>query len=607
MDPFALLEDRLTGGDCPVSRHYTDFSHQRRCTEPATLDAFWQGVDEDLANGLHAVLLIDYEWGVRLQLDDPASRAAKTDSALTVLLFRRLEFLTPSDCEALLGTAVGSGLLPAAPDIDKDVFDAAIDSIHKAIHAGETYQINYTYRLRLQAYGEPLDLYRRLRERQLVAYGAFIQMPEGSATSHVLSFSPELFLNKTGPLLEARPMKGTAPVSGDDKANAEAAAALAADEKNRAENLMIVDLLRNDLGRIALTGSVKVPQLFTVEQFETVLQMTSTVTGELDSSTAFPEILRALFPCGSITGAPKHRTMQIIDSLEASPRGLYTGAIGWLDAARDGSRCGDFCLSVAIRTLTLRPDQSSGLWQGEMGIGAGIVIDSEADAEFEECRLKGRFLTGLTPDYALFETMLVRGREIRHLSRHLHRLAASAKALGFHFDEARARVELAAEVAALPQDVDHRLRLQLEFNGSMSIRTAPLAPLINEVVTVRLATEPLGSDLPLVRHKTTLRARYDSELALADAQGAFDTLCFNSHGELTEGARSNVFVKLDGAWFTPPLSAGVLPGIMRSMLLEDPELAASERPITLASLERAEAMIVCNSLRGPLRAKLTRG
>ena len=280
MDPFALLEDRLSDGTLPpVSRYYSGFSHQRRCESPALLDAFWHEVEQDLASGLHAVLLIDYEWGVRLQLDDPASRAAKTDSALTVLLFRKLELLAPADCENLLRKTAPSGLLPAVADIGKEVFDAAIESIHNAIRSGDTYQINYTYRLRVQAYGEPLELYRRLRTRQLVAYGAFIRMPEGSGSSHVLSFSPELFLKKTGPMLEARPMKGTAPAPGDDEASAEAAAALAADDKNRAENLMIVDLLRNDLGRIAVTGSVKVPGLFTVERFETVLQMTSTVTG----------------------------------------------------------------------------------------------------------------------------------------------------------------------------------------------------------------------------------------------------------------------------------------------------------------------------------------
>ncbi|MCP5308926.1 chorismate-binding protein [Cognatazoarcus halotolerans] len=608
MDAFALLEDRLAEANPPASRHYTGFSHLRRCTDPAGLNALWQAVEADLACGLHAVLMIDYEWGVRLQLRDDAMRAANTGSALTVLLFRELALLDAAACDALLGGGRESGVLSARPDIDKARFDAAIASIHQRIRDGETYQINYTYRLGLQAYGEPLELYRRLRARQMVAYGAFIQLPEGAGrVSHVLSFSPELFLKKRGSLLEARPMKGTAPVPGGEQANAEAAAVLAADEKNRAENLMIVDLLRNDLGRIAHTGSVKVPKLFTVEHFETVLQMTSTVTGELDAQTGFPEILRALFPCGSITGAPKHRSMQIIDALEASPRGLYTGAIGWLDRPPLGARCGDFCLSVAIRTLTLQPDASPGLWQGEMGIGAGIVIDSDADEEFDECRLKGHFLTGLAPGFALFETMLVRGASIPHLARHLQRLGGSAAALGFEFDEARVRAELAAQLVRLPRDIDHRLRLQLDFDGGISFSSAPLAPLPETPVRVRLAERPIGSELPLLRHKVTLRGRYDTELALAEAQGAFDTLCFNARGELTEGARSNVFVRLGGAWFTPPLSAGLLPGVMRSVLLENPALAANERTIPLDLLDEAEALIVCNALRGPLRAQLVRG
>ncbi|MBX3684928.1 MAG: bifunctional anthranilate synthase component I family protein/class IV aminotransferase [Rhodocyclaceae bacterium] len=607
MDSFALLEDRLTDRSLPSSRLYTGFSHERRCDHASKLEAFWKDVETDLACGLHAVVLIDYEWGVQLQLEAPDATATCTDSALTVLLFRNLELLDSARCNAVLEGAASGGVLRATPDVTHADFDAAIEAIHAAIREGETYQINYTYRLKVLAYGEPLALYRRLRARQVVAYGAFIRLPAAAASiSHVLSFSPELFLKKTGAQLEARPMKGTAALTGRADLDSQAAAALAADEKNRAENLMIVDLLRNDLGRICKTGSIRVPSLFSVEQYETLLQMTSTVTGELQPGTGFPAVLRALFPCGSITGAPKHRSMQIIDRLEASPRGLYTGAIGWLDAPRDGAGCGDFCLSVAIRTLTLGAGQRSGLWQGEMGIGAGIVIDSDATAEFAECQLKARFLTGLEPGFALFETMLLEGGAIRHVDRHLSRLRSSAAALGFKFEEQKVRNALAAQVRARPQGTAHRVRLQLEFDGRIESRAAPLLPLAETIARVRLASAPVGRDIPLAGHKTTLRERYERELALAEAQGAFDTLCFNERGELTEGARSNVFVKFGGAWFTPPLAAGVLPGIMRAVLLEDAEFAATERSIRVDMLDQAEALLVCNALRGVIRAKLDR-
>ena len=335
MDSFALLEDRLTDRSLPSSRLYTGFSHERRCDHASKLEAFWKDVETDLACGLHAVVLIDYEWGVQLQLEAPDATATCTDSALTVLLFRNLELLDSARCNAVLEGAASGGVLRATPDVTHADFDAAIEAIHAAIREGETYQINYTYRLKVLAYGEPLALYRRLRARQVVAYGAFIRLPAAAASiSHVLSFSPELFLKKTGAQLEARPMKGTAALTGGADLDSQAAAALAADEKNRAENLMIVDLLRNDLGRICKTGSIRVPSLFSVEQYETLLQMTSTVTGELQPGTGFPAVLRALFPCGSITGAPKHRSMQIIDRLEASPRGLTrVPSDGWTHRA----------------------------------------------------------------------------------------------------------------------------------------------------------------------------------------------------------------------------------------------------------------------------------
>ncbi len=372
---------------------------------------------------------------------------------------------------------------------------------------------------------------------------------------------------------------------------------------------MIVDLLRNDLGRVARIGSVKVPALFAVESHGTVLQMTSTVQAELAPGVGFADLLRATFPCGSITGAPKHHTMSLIAGLETTPRGLYTGAIGWLDAppagASGATACGDFCLSVAIRTVVLGGVEADGLRPAQLGVGAGIVIDSEPEAEFEECRLKARFLTALDPGFELFETLLAApGQGLAHLDRHLQRISASAQALGFAFDEAQARQALHAHVQGLPTDVAHRVRLALAHDGRLSLTSAPLAPLPGEPVRLILAPQPVARPAALARHKTTLRADYDAGVRAAEACGAFDSLFFTSDGRLTEGGRSNVFVKLGGRWWTPPVSDGVLPGVMRAVVLEDPQWQAGERSIHRDELAFAQGLVVCNALRGALTATL---
>jgi para-aminobenzoate synthetase/4-amino-4-deoxychorismate lyase len=445
-EPFALLDDAGASDAVPTSRLYTGFVREHRCTDPAELDATWAAVQADLRGPapLHAVLLADYEWGARLIGNAHHPAPADEPAALRLLMFRRMARLSADAVSAWLAAqddGAPAGTLGLTPSVDDAAFDAAIAAIHAAIADGETYQVNYTYRLDGQAWGEPLALYRRLRERQPVPYGALIALPARSddARRWVLSRSPELFLRHEAGLVTARPMKGTARrVAGDPLGDSETARELAGDTKNRAENLMIVDLLRNDLGRIAQIGSVRVPQLFDIEPYTTVFQMTSTVQARLQPAVDFAALLRATFPCGSITGAPKRRTMQWIERLESTPRGLYCGAIGWVDAAADpGQRCEDFCLNVAIRTLTLG-EARNGLRPLRLGVGAGIVMDSVAADERAECRLKARFLTALDPGFELFETM--RGEPhygIALMDEHLARLSRSAQALGFAFDAHR--------------------------------------------------------------------------------------------------------------------------------------------------------------------------
>ena len=628
MTCFALLDDCHATAAAPTSRLYTGFVREHRCDDPAALDAVWAAADRDLRAGLHAVVLADYEWGARLLQAGHERLAPAHGGSLRVLMFDALQHLSAAAVDAWLearereetgghgmdGRAPApAGVLDIRPSVDREAFCAAIARIHAAIGEGETYQVNYTYRLDFRTFGAPVSLYRRLRARQAVAFGAFIALPPGTAgPDYVLSCSPELFLRKQGGRLSARPMKGTAPRAREAEGDSEIARMLAGDTKNRAENLMIVDLLRNDLGRIARTGSVRVPALFSVEAYPTVFQMTSTIEAELPDATGFPALLRALFPCGSITGAPKHRTMQLIAELETTPRGLYTGSIGWIDPpTRAEQACGDFCLSVAIRTLTLQQGAVGGHsagGEGRMGVGAGIVIDSRAEEEFEECALKARFLTGLDPGFSLFETMYAtRADGIRQVERHLARLAASAAALGFACPRAEIVAALRQQVAGLAPGQPSRMRLALHKDGRFEIVVAPLEPLPPGPVEVLLALAPIDDPHGLFVHKTTLRGRYDAGIRAAQARGAFDTLFFDADGWLTEGGRSNVFLRIDGEWLTPPVGRGVLPGTMRAALLDDPEWDAREQPLRVEDLLRAERLVLTNALRGAVEARLAPG
>jgi para-aminobenzoate synthetase/4-amino-4-deoxychorismate lyase len=611
MTPFALLDDDDASPAHASSRLYTGFVREHRCVDPAALDAVCAAALADLAAGLHAVLLADYEWGAKLLKAGHAGLSSDDRSCLRLLMFDTLEHLDADRVAAWLAREEGrstpapAGVLDLQAAVTRGEFEAAIARIHEAICDGETYQVNYTYRLRGQAWGSPLALYRRLRARQPVNFGALMCLPlsEGDEVEWVLSRSPELFVRHEQGRLQARPMKGTAARRNSPEGDSETARQLQADTKNRAENLMIVDLLRNDLGRISQIGSVKVPELFRIEPYATVFQMTSSIEARRRESVGFADLLRALFPCGSITGAPKHRTMEWIAALEKGPRGLYTGAIGWVDEG--DAACPDLGLSVAIRTLTLgRPaPATSGLRPLTLGVGGGIVHDSVAGDEYDETHWKARFLTALDPGVELFETLRASRREgVAHRIRHRERLGASARALGFRFDPAGFDALLDRALGGLQGDQPLRLRVALHVDGRFELTQAPLAPLPAGPVRVVLAEAPLPNARPLARHKTTLRGDYDAGIRAAESVGAFDTLFFGEHGELLEGGRSNVFLRLGGHWFTPPLADGVLPGVMRAVLLDDPAWNASECRLTRADLERAEALVVCNALRGALAA-----
>lgn len=599
-DVFALLDDARAAGEAR-SRLYSGHAGTLRCDDAAGWPPLLDALQQALGRGLYAVPLLSYELGAHLD----GLPAHRQDGPLAqVLLFTQCEHLNVAQVESWLASRVpggeAAGVAGIEANVDEAAFVAAIGRIRDYIAAGDTYQVNYTYRLRFDAFGSLFGLYARLRARQPVPYGALVCLPDGGA---LLSFSPELFVRHDAGVLLARPMKGTAPASGDAALDAERSKELAHDTKNRAENLMIVDLLRNDLGRVAQTGSVEVPALFDVQRYGAVLQMTSTVQARMRQDATLAQIFAALYPCGSITGAPKRRTMEIIHELEPAARGIYTGAIGWFDPPVDNKPFGDFCLSVPIRTLALGQEQH-GVRRGELGVGAGIVFDSDAQAEYAECRLKARFLTGLRNDFELFETLRASWDDgPRHVERHLDRLGASCAYFGVPFARDEARTMLLEACLALPPGQVHRLRLAVSPAGELSLTSGLLAPL-QEPVTLVLAGETTHSGDVFLRHKTSIRSRYDAAWKAAEAQGAFDALFFNERGELTEGGRSNVFVRVGECWYTPPLSSGLLPGVMRGVLLEAPAWNASERVIGREMLERADDIVVCNALRGPLRAVL---
>ncbi len=605
-----LLDDATAAPGVRASRLYTGFAREDVLpagTDPGTLEAL---LAHGWGHGWHVALFGPYEFGGPLvgapaHMDD---RLPFHDGALRLLWFRALHHLDAQAVAAWLQPATGSpaGVMEVAADTARADYMAAIARIHEWIEAGDTYQVNYTQRLRFAAFGDPAALYAALRAAQPVPYAALACLP---GDGWVLSLSPELFVRHDGEgSLLTRPMKGTAPRSDDPARDAEAAARLAADAKNRAENVMIVDLLRNDLGRIAQPGSVAVPERFIVQPFGKVLQMTSTVTATARPGVGIGELMRALFPCGSITGAPKRRTMQIIAELEPAPRGLYTGAIGWLDAPAPGSaRPGAFALSVAIRTLVLGKEGANGLRPGEMGVGGGIVHDSVADEEFAECGWKARFLTAHDPGFTLFETLHARNGQCLRLHRHLARLAHSAATFGFALDLPAAHAAASDEAARLGNG-DWRLRMSVDKAGTLVFASGALIPLAASEVTLELAPLPLPATDPMRRHKTSARAVFDAGWQDAERAGSFDTLYFNTRDELLEGGRSSVFVNVDGCWLTPPLSADILPGVMRAALLEEGDTLlggrAKEAVITREMLLRAQGLVVANSLRGAMRAKL---
>jgi para-aminobenzoate synthetase/4-amino-4-deoxychorismate lyase len=475
------------------------------------------------------------------------------------------------------------------PTTSREAYDASIRRIRELIAAGDTYQVNHTIRLRSRVEGDPRGLYRDLCYAQRGAYAAYLDL----GRYRIASASPELFFELRGERIVTRPMKGTAPRGrwpAEDRAVAEG---LLASAKERAENAMIVDLLRNDLGRVARTGSVSWTDTLEVERYETVWQLTTTVSATLQPGAGVTDVFRALFPSGSVTGAPKVRTMEIIGELEDAPRGVYCGAVGYLAPGDSPGPRARF--NVAIRTVTV--DTASGT--AEYGVGGGITWSSDAANEYGEVVAKARVLTARRPGFELLETMRFEpGFGVRHLDRHVRRLLASADHFGFEVDERTVRETVEKGVASAP-DRTCRVRLSLSRNGTVRVVCAPLAP---DVDPVRVAIDDVPQDPRdvFLFHKTSRRSRYRE--AADRHPDADDVVLVNDRGEVTESTIANLAVRIDDRWWTPTLDCGLLPGIGREVSLEEGRVA--ERRITVDEVRSAEELALVSDTRGWRRAVL---
>ncbi|TQE81794.1 aminodeoxychorismate synthase component I [Leptospira noguchii] len=458
-----------------------------------------------------------------------------------------------------------------------------LDTIRTKLYQGEIYQINYTDKIFFDFEGDILSFYKALSERQPVPYGSWIR----TYNWDILSFSPELFFEKKEKTLITKPMKGTYPRGKSTKEDKKNAQALINSEKEKAENLMITDLMRNDLGKISKKGSVQVQNLFSVEKYKTIFQMTSTIQSELSDSIEWKDIFKELFPGGSITGAPKLRAMQLIRELE-KPRGIYTGAIGVIQPNQNA------VFSIGIRTLELKKGK------GNIGIGSGITWDSDPEKEWFEILEKAKFFTEASNKFSLFETILYKNGIFYFQKEHLQRIKNSAKKFGFPFSEQEWISCLKKVSTNCPSSGSYRVKISLNSFGKFTYEFQILEN-FQKKGTLVVCNVLIDSSSEFRKHKTNLREIYDREGKRSREAGHLDILFLNEKKEITEGSISNIFVKIGDSYFTPPTSSGLLPGIFRNRLLK--RKGFYEKTFSLEDLFRSDSVFLCNSLRGILRVK----
>ncbi|MGA2617497.1 MAG: aminodeoxychorismate synthase component I [Thermoguttaceae bacterium] len=541
--------------------------------QPAEVLAKLQTVEQSVSRGLYAAGFLAYE-AARGMDKALCTHGGGKLPLVWFGLFRRMVQQDAEPDDRRNGFSVG----PWRPSIAPVQYDACIDRIRDYIARGHTYQVNYTIKLQTDFHGDAWSFFRRLCAAQRGQYGAYLDLGQ----QVVCSASPELFFRLEGNTLLTQPMKGTCARGLTPSWDRQNRMILERSVKDRAENAMVVDMMRNDVGRVADKGSVQVVSAFKVEKFPTVYQMTSCVMAR--TSASFAEIMQALFPSASITGAPKVRTMQIIRELEPDARGVYTGCIGWLAPGRKAE------FNVAIRTVTI--DRTSG--DAEYGVGGGIVWDSNKAGEYSECLTKAAVLTAEIPPFELLETFVYDGVSGYFLLEgHLQRLADSADYFDFRLDLAEVRARLAAFGRGLPGGT-HRVRLLVARGGRLSLQSSPLAagdP--SRPWKLKLTAQPIHAGNVFLYHKTTHRRVY--ETAFASRGDCDDVILWNEQGQVTETTIANLVVEKDGRLVTPPLACGLLPGVFRAHLLQIGQV--HEEIVTLEDLRQAPRLFAVNSLR----------
>nr|WP_243296336.1 aminodeoxychorismate synthase component I [Bacillus litorisediminis] len=463
------------------------------------------------------------------------------------------------------------------PNVSIDEYHQAIASIKQSIESGDTYQTNYTIRLHSQFEGDALSLFQKMKKAQSSNYCAFIHTGDHT----ILSASPELFFHLEGNKITTRPMKGTIKRGKSFEEDLANASWLYHSEKNRAENVMIVDLLRNDLGMIAEPGSVNVTKLFEIETYPTVHQMTSTITANIPSHTQMVDIFKALFPCGSITGAPKIKTMDIIADIETTPRNVYCGAIGYISPNKEA------IFSVPIRTVVI--EQESG--QATYGVGGGITWDSTTQGEYHEILAKSKILEEDRPEFQLLESILLNEGDYFLFENHLNRLKKSARYFGFTFNEFEIK-QILADFANQNNQGPFKVRFLLDKNGGTKLEGQPIQLFVGPIKAA-LAKEPVERNHVFLYHKTTNREIY-SKFQKVYRQVS-DVLLWNEDRELTEFTNGNVVLDIDGQLWTPPITSGLLAGTFRQALID--EGVIQERILLLSDLKKCSKIWFINSVR----------
>ncbi|PIY17670.1 MAG: aminodeoxychorismate synthase, component I [Elusimicrobia bacterium CG_4_10_14_3_um_filter_49_12_50_7] len=571
-----LFETLLPGSGAGRAYYFREPAGVYALKDPSKAEDFFKSL-EKLAEKYYVAGFISYELGYALEKCFGKTKPSSFPLALFGVYkkVRTKEVFRPA--------AGNYRIKNLRLNISKAEYLSSVKKIKRHIRAGDIYQADYTLKYKFSFTGDARVFYEDLKKKQRAPYAAYMKFGE----MKILSLSPELFFSKRGRDISVKPMKGTLRRGFDEESDRRQADFLFRDEKNRSENLMITDLMRNDLGRIASPGTVKTEKMFHVEKYDTLFQMTSTVKAKIRRGVDFYGIIRNIFPSGSVTGAPKILSMEILRGLESEKRNVYTGAAGFL---APGGRA-DF--NVPIRTVLIRGAKA------EMGVGSGIVYDSKPGEEYAECVLKAEFLKGVYQEFRLIETMLFDG-ELKNLRAHLSRLRSSAAYFDFSFDERKIRAALARKTRALPAG-RWKVRALLAGDGALSV-SVRRASEIPEVPKLVFSPKRVDSSDRFLYHKTTRRALFDAELERVRKKGFFDAVFVNEKGFVTEGAVTNIYAEKKGVIYTPPVSCGLMRGTVRSWLLSRGKV--KEKNMTPDYLKKADAVYVSNALIGLHRADI---